>query len=103
MICIVMKPVRSPVVKGEGLYDAVFCGERFSPEPLRVRARNAAEAERKLMICFRHELPGRTLSFDPEDFREYDKEEKENGMQEGLPPSLPEGGGDVPVLQEAQT
>ena len=105
MIGIVMKPVHgAPSVKGEGLYDAVFRGnERL----FRVRARNAAAAEEKIMVAFRHELAGKTVSFRAEDFPEYlePRKEDENGMHEedGVPgvvaqgrpcvPEVPPGGG----------
>lgn len=72
MIQIVMKPVdKVPVVKGEGLYEAVFNGERIG---LRVRAKRACEAERKMMIVFRHELTNKSLEFNANDYPLYDKE-----------------------------
>lgn len=69
MISIVLKPVHgAPSVKGEGLYDAVFRGgERL----FRVRARNAAAAEEKVMIVFRHELKDKSIDFNAADFPEY--------------------------------
>lgn len=85
MIQIVFKPEKAPVVKGEGLYQAVFNCEDLG---LRVRAKNAREAERKIMVVFRHELTDKTINFRPEDFPAYDKEgsdekETEKGHPEG--------------------
>lgn len=74
MIQIVFKPEKAPVVKGEGLYQAVFNCEDLG---LRVRAKNAREAERKIMVVFRHELTDKTINFRPEDFPAYDKEEND--------------------------
>ena len=86
MLCFVLKPAKAPVVNGENLYDV-----RVNGEPLfRVRARNAGLGERKVMVCFRHELTGRTLNFNLGDFPEYDKE------------AVPEGGCGLPVLQAPQ-
>ena len=51
MIQIVMKPDKAPIVKGEGLYRAVFNCEDLG---FSIRAKNAREADRKLMIVFRH-------------------------------------------------
>ena len=77
MIQIMMKPVdKAPVVKGEGLYEAVFNGERLG---LRVRAKRACEAERKLMIVFRHELADKSIDFNADDYPLYDKEVR-NGI-----------------------
>ena len=71
MIQIVMKPDKAPVVNREGLYRAVFNCEELG---FRVRARNAREAERKLMIVFRHELSDKLINFKAEDYPAYDKE-----------------------------
>ena len=72
MIQIVMKPVdKAPVVKGEGFYEAIFNGERLG---LHVRAKRACEAERKLMIVFRHDLMNKLLDFNADDYPLYDKE-----------------------------
>ena len=85
MIQIVMKPDKAPIVKGEGLYRAVFnCEDLY----LRIRAKNAREAERKLMIVFRHELKNKSVDFKAEDYPTYDKEESngeetEKGHPEG--------------------
>ena len=80
MIQIVMKPVeKTPVVKGEGLYEAVFNGERLG---LWVRAKRACEAERKLMIVFRHELMNKLLDFNADDYPLYDKEVTDEGKTE---------------------
>ena len=85
MIQIVMKPDKAPIVKGEGLYQAVFNCEDLS---LRIRAKNAHEAERKLMIVCRHELTNKLINFRAEDYPTYDKEESngeetEKGHPEG--------------------
>lgn len=72
MIQIVMKPEEAPVVKGEGLYRTLFNGETLG---FRIRAKNAREAERKLMIVFRHELTSKLIDFRAEDHPLYDKEE----------------------------
>ena len=71
MIQMVMKPDKAPVVNHEGVYRAMFGGEDIG---LRIRARNAREAERKLMIAFRHELTNKTIDFRAEDYPLYDKE-----------------------------
>ena len=71
MIQIVMKPDKAPVVNHEGLYRAVFNCEELG---FRVRARNAREAERKLMIVCRHELSNKLINFKAEDYPAYDKE-----------------------------
>ena len=71
MIQIVFKPEKAPIVRGESLYRAVFNCEGLG---FRVRARNAREAERKLMIVFRHELSHKLINFKAEDYPAYDKE-----------------------------
>lgn len=86
MIQIVMKPGKAPVVNHEGLYRAVFNCEDLG---FRVRARNAREAERKLMIVFRHELSNKLINFKAEDYPTYDKEES-NGKE--TEKGRPEGG-----------
>lgn len=68
-VTVVMKPLKAPVVSGEGLYAAVFNGEQV----LRVRARNARHAEEKFMYLMRREASGKTLDFDLE------KERTNNG------------------------
>ena len=86
MIQIVMKPDKAHVVKGEGLYRAVFNCEDLG---LRVRAKNAREAERKLMIVCRHELTRKLVDFNADDFPSYER--NENGKtEEGS--EAPEGG-----------
>jgi len=63
MIGITMKPVEGMKCRrGERLY-AVMVGQE---ELCRVVAKDAAHAERKLMACFRHELPGHVIDFDLE-------------------------------------
>lgn len=74
MIQIVFKPEKVPIVRGESLYRAVFNCEDLG---LRVRAKNAREAERKLMVVFRHELACETIDFRPEDYPAYDKGESD--------------------------
>ena len=77
MIQIVFKPERAPVVRGESLYRAVFNCEDVG---LRVRAKNAREAERKMMIIMRHELTGKLIDFNADDFPNYER--NENGKTE---------------------
>ena len=77
MIQIVFKPEKAPIVRGESLYRAVFNCEDLG---LRVRAKNAREAERKLMVVFRHELKNKSVDFKAEDYPTYDKEES-NGKE----------------------
>lgn len=87
MIQIVFKPEKAPVVKGEALYRAVF---NQREDVFLVRARNAAEAERKTMIVFRHELTGKLIDFNADDFPSYER--NENGKtEEGS--EAAEGGG----------
>lgn len=74
MITLKLMPSKDgePVVKGERVYDA-FAADRsggYEPLGLKVRARNAAHAEEKLFFCFRRELKGKTLDFDPAKFQE---------------------------------
>lgn len=89
MIQIVMKPEPAPVVRGEGLYRVLFNGEEIG---FRVRAKNARDAERKLMVVFRHELPSKTLDFNADDYPLYDKEESDGKkVEEGS--EAAEGGG----------
>ena len=95
-----MKPVHgAPSVKGEGLYDAVFRGDE---RLFRVRARNAAAAEEKLMVVFRPELAGKTVDFRAADFPEYlkPKKENENGMhkEDGVSGLAAQGGPCVPEV-----
>lgn len=86
MIQIVFKPEKAPIVRGESLYRAVFTCEDLG---LRVRAKNAREAERKIMIIFRHELTGKLVDFNADDFPSYER--NENGKtEEGS--ETPEGG-----------
>ena len=86
MIQIVMKPAPAPVIKGEGLYRAVF---NQKEDIFLIRARNAAEAERKTMIVMRHELTGKLIDFNADDFPSYER--NENGKtEEGS--EAPEGG-----------
>lgn len=87
MIQIVFKPEKAPVVKGEALYKAVF---NQKEDIFLVRARNAAEAERKTMIVMRHELTRKLIDFNADDFPSYER--NENGKtEEGS--EVAEGGG----------
>lgn len=99
MIQVVMKPEPAPTVRGEGLYRAAFNCEDLG---LRVRAKNAREAERKLMVVFRHELACKTVNFRPEDYPAYDKGESDGketreDHTEGSRPENP----DSPGITEA--
>ena len=89
MIRIVFKPERAPVVRGESLYRAVFNCEDLG---LRVRAKNAREAERKMMIIMRHELTGKLIDFNADDFPNYERKE-DNGKDKGGAAEAAEGGG----------
>lgn len=82
MIQIVMKPEPAPVVRGEGLYRVLFNGEEIG---FRVRAKNARDAERKMMVVFRHELPSKTLDFNADDYPLYDKEVEDGKEESGVP------------------
>jgi len=67
MITLKFVPVQSaPVVNSERLYDVMWSQDRanYSNLGLKVRAKTALIAERKLLYCFRRELKGKTLSFD---------------------------------------
>ena len=67
MITLKFVPVQSaPVVNSERLYDVMWSQDRanYSNLELKVRAKTALIAERKLLYCFRRELKGKTLSFD---------------------------------------
>lgn len=78
MIRIVMRPQKAPVVAREGLYLAEANGVPLCT----VRARNAPHAERKLMFLFGRELPGKSVSFNLEDFTD-DKRKTETVESEG--------------------
>lgn len=57
---------KEPEVKGERIYDAFVSGRSgYEKLGLKVRARNAAHAEEKLLFCFKLELKGKLLDFDP--------------------------------------
>lgn len=71
MLAIKLTPVpKAPVVSGEGLYAVVLSTDRSHYEDLglKVRAKTALQAEEKLLFCFRRELKGKTLDFDPAQF-----------------------------------
>ena len=61
-VTVLMRPLKAPVVSGEGLYAAVFNGEQV----FRVRAKNARHAEEKFMFLMKREASGKTLDFDLE-------------------------------------
>ena len=84
MITMKFTPRReAPAVKGEGLYDAHLaqsqsCAGYIEVEGFAVRARNAFEAERKLLFCLGEGLRGKTVDFDLEAaLAERAKKEKE--------------------------
>lgn len=72
MITMKFTPRRgAPVVKGEGLYDAHLAQSQsragyVEVEGFAIRARNAFEAERKLLFCLGEGLRGKTIEFDLE-------------------------------------
>ena len=71
MIVFKFVPTKEPVEKGEFLYDTMISTDRSTYESLglKIRAKTAAKAEQKLLFCFRRELKGKTLSFDPDKFQ----------------------------------
>ena len=71
MVALKFVPVKSPVVKGEFLYDTLVSTDRSHYESLglKIRAKTAARAEQKLLFCFRRELKDKTLDFNPEAFK----------------------------------
>jgi hypothetical protein len=73
---------KGSVVKGEGLYDTLVSSDRsnYRPLGLTVRARTAADAEKKVLFVFCHELAGKTLDFDLASFLE---EKPDEGREEG--------------------
>ena len=93
MIQIVMKPEPAPIVRGEGLYRAVFNCEDLG---LRIRAKNAREAERKMMIIMRHELTRKLIDFNADDFPSYER--NENGKtEEGVAEAAKDSGAKDPA------
>lgn len=71
MLAVKMIPVPGArTVSGEGLYAAVLSTDRSHYEDLglKVRAKTALNAEKKLLFCFRRELKGKTLDFDLANF-----------------------------------
>lgn len=86
MICLVMRPTKEPVVNYEGLYSVDMNGV---PLGLKVRAKNAKAAEAKIMFCFNRELNGKTLDFNPDDYKEKSnaqtKETPASGLRDGVP------------------
>lgn len=79
MIQIVMKPTPGEgVVDRETLYTALFNGEDVG---LRVRGLRASHAEEKMMVIFREQLKGKTVSYNLEQYLK----EKTNGNEEPCP------------------
>lgn len=73
---------KEPVVNGEGMYDTLVSSDRstYRPLGLKVRARTAADAEKKVLFVFCHELAGKTLDFDLGKFLE--EKEAETGKED---------------------
>lgn len=68
MIQIVMKPTPGAGVQDrETLYTALFNGEDVG---LRVRGLRASHAEEKMMVIFREQLKGKTVSYNLEQYLE---------------------------------
>ena len=79
MIQIVMKPTPGAGVQDrETLYTALFNGEDVG---LRVRGLRASHAEEKMMVIFREQLKGKTVSYNLEQYLEG----KTNGNEESGP------------------
>lgn len=80
MLALKFVPSKEPVVKGESLYDTFVSADRshYRPLGLMVRARTAADAEKKLLFVFCHELAGKTLDFDLDKFLENKESEPTN-------------------------
>lgn len=77
VIQIVMKPTPGEgVVDRETLYTALFNGEDVG---LRVRGLRASHAEEKMMVIFREQLKGKTVSYDLEKWK---KENNHDGLHE---------------------
>ena len=77
MIQIVMKPVPGAgMVDRENLYAVLFNGEDVG---LKVRGRKAAHAEEKMMVIFREQLKGKTVSYDLEAYERRLKDGKAEG------------------------
>lgn len=74
MIKIVLKPVKAPVVDHEGLYSARFNGREF----FKVRARNAAHAERKIMVLMEDQTMGKVIDYSIEQYQRRKNNGKEN-------------------------
>lgn len=65
MILLKFIPVDAPIVNGEGLYAVQWSQDRSTYKDLefKVRAKNTACAEEKVLYCFTRELKGKTLDF----------------------------------------
>lgn len=77
MISILAHPTQAPKERGRGLYVMEFRFGGKSVPLMKVRAKTGAEAEEALGIVFRHELSGKTLDFDPGEWREGEENEDE--------------------------
>lgn len=73
MIKIVLKPMKAPVVDHEGLYSARFNGREF----FKVRARNTAHAERKIMVLMEDQTMGKVIDYSIEQYQR----RKDNGEE----------------------
>ena len=83
MISILAHPTQAPKERGRGLYVMEFrFGDRSVPL-MKVRAKTGAEAEEMLGIVFRHELSGKTLDFDPGEWREGEEENEDEDETDG--------------------
>lgn len=78
MIQIVMKPEKAPVVRGESLYRAVF---NQKDTVFKVRAKNAAHAELKVLEAFKFNLAGKTIDYDVESWLQSKREEDKEVME----------------------
>ena len=78
MIQIVMKPEKAPIVGGESLYRAVF---NQKDTVFKVRAKNAAHAELKVLEAFKFNLTGKTIDYDVESWLQSEREEDEEAME----------------------
>ena len=98
MIQIVMKPTPGAGVQDrETLYTALFNGEDVG---LRVRGLRASHAEEKMMVIFREQLKGKTVSYNLEQYlkEKADAEAQESAPEEGAAHEEP-GSGDPVVPQ----
>lgn len=73
-----MKPEKAPVVRGESLYRAVF---NQKDTVFKVRAKNAAHAELKVLEAFKFNLAGKTIDYDVESWLQSKREEDKEVME----------------------